>query len=215
MNFEHARFNMIEQQIRPWSVLDPRVLELLSEVPREDFVPAPYRNLALADMRIPIGHGQVMMTPKVEARLVQELEISSGDRILEVGTGSGYVTALLAKLGGEVHSVEIFQDLQQQAAARLQGFSDIHLHVGDAAHGWDAHGEFDVILLTGSVPELSERFRHPLRPGGRLGAIVGQAPVMIAQVVSRTGEQGWATRSLFETDLPPLVHAEAQPQFVF
>jgi protein-L-isoaspartate(D-aspartate) O-methyltransferase len=217
MNFELARFNMIEQQIRTWEVLDARVLELLGEVRREDFVPERFRKLAFADMQIPIGHGQVMMEPKVEARLLQELELRPTDRILEVGTGSGYVTALLARLGGEVFSVEIVPELSLAARDRLaaHGVDNVHLEIGDAAAGWPRHAPYDAILLTGSVPLLPQAFVDSLAPGGRLAAVVGRAPAMEAVVVSRRKDGGFERRSLFETVIPPLINAEAPAEFVF
>jgi protein-L-isoaspartate(D-aspartate) O-methyltransferase len=198
-------------------VLDARVLELLGEVRREDFVPERFRKLAFADMQIPIGHGQVMMEPKVEARLLQELELRPTDRILEVGTGSGYVTALLARLGGEVFSVEIVPELSLAARDRLaaHGVDNVHLEIGDAAAGWPRHAPYDAILLTGSVPLLPQAFVDSLAPGGRLAAVVGRAPAMEAVVVSRRKDGGFERRSLFETVIPPLINAEAPAEFVF
>ena len=217
MNFEVARFNMVQQQIRTWDVLDPRVLDLVGKMPREDFVLPAYRKLAFVDMNIPLGHGQVMMAPKVEARLLQELEISPEDKILEVGTGSGYMTALLAAFGAQVHSVEIIPEFSTQAAAKLAAhqISNITLEVGDAARGWGRHGPYDVIAITGSLPILPDSFRNSLKVGGRLIAIVGQSPVMEAKLIRRVSQASWSETSLFETSLPPLRNALEPSKFVF
>src|SRR3990172_12113935 len=164
---ERARFNMVEQQIRPWEVLDQQVLDLLFTVRREEFVPAQYRNLAFVDMEIPLGHGETMLAPRIEARMLQELAVRPGDRILEVGTGSGYMTALLAKRGGHVTSVEIIPEFSAQAAARLaaHGITNVTLEIGDDARGWDRHAPYDAIVLTGSVPVLADAFQRSLNPG--------------------------------------------------
>ncbi|MDX1252377.1 MAG: protein-L-isoaspartate O-methyltransferase [Gammaproteobacteria bacterium] len=217
MNVEQARFNMVEQQIRTWEVLDPRILDLIGSMPREEFVPAQYRDLAFADIMIPLGHGQVMMEPKVEARLLQALAIESSDTVLEVGTGSGYFTALLARLGKHVHSVDIFPDFTENARRALaqHGINNVTLETGDAAKGWNKHAPYDVIAITGSLPALPETFLHSLKPGGRLVAVVGEAPVMEAVLVTRAGEGAqWARESLFETNIPLLLNT-ARPQFVF
>jgi protein-L-isoaspartate(D-aspartate) O-methyltransferase len=215
MNFEQARLNMIEQQIRPWEVLDQQVLDLLVEVPREDFVPADYRKLAFADMNIPLGHDEVMMSPKVEARMLQSLTIGPGDTILEVGTGSGYVTALLARLGKHVYSVDIHGDFVEAAQTRLSAHSihNVTLDVGDAAHGWDKHAPYDVICITGSLPILPKDILHQLKVGGRLFAIVGDSPVMDVMVLTRVGKEEWAKEYIFETDLRPLKNAEQPERF--
>jgi protein-L-isoaspartate(D-aspartate) O-methyltransferase len=217
LNFEQARYFMIEQQIRTWDVLDQRILDLLNQVPREDFVPQAHKNLAFVDMNIPLGHEQVMMTPKLEARIVQELEINPDDRILEVGTGSGYLTALLAKLGKEVVSVEIFEDFTTAARRKLASHQirNVTLETGDGARGWKQGSYFDVIVLTGSVPLVPDSLREQLGEGGRLFAIVGQSPAMEGKVIRRVGENSWASDGLFETDLPPLLNAEEHSRFVF
>lgn len=217
MNVEQARFNMVEQQIRPWEVLDPRILDLIGSMPREEFVPAQYRDLAFADIMMPLGHGQVMLEPKVEARLLQALAIEPSDAVLEIGTGSGYFAALLAKLGKHVYSVDIFPDFAENAQCALvrHGISNVTLETGDAVAGWNRHAPYDVIAITGSLPVLPEVFLHSLKPGGRLVAIVGEAPVMEAVLVTRAGEGAqWARESLFETGVPPLLNA-TRPQFVF
>jgi len=217
MDTETARFNMIEQQIRPWDVLDPGVLGALHEVPREDYVPATYRNLAFADMHVPLDHGQVMMQPKQEARLLQELMIGPGDRILEIGTGSGYVTALLAHLGGHVDSVDILPDFIESAANKLHahGINNVSFQQGDAARGWETGARYDAVFLTGSVATLPEQYKLLLADGGRLAAIVGSDPVMEAVLVEHVEADRFRAVSLFDTSLPPLLNGEAEPAFVF
>lgn len=217
MNIEQARFNMIEQQIRPWDVLNPQVLDLLTKVKREDFVPQMYRTLAFVDMEIPLGHGEVMMSPKLEARILQELSIKKSDIILEVGTGSGYLTALLAELGQHVHSVDIVPEFKTHASAKLQahGYTNISLEVGDAARGWSRHGKYDVIVLTGSTPVLPETFVHDLKIGGRLFAVTGDAPAMTAQLITCVAEGAYNTVTLFETNIPLLKNAVQPERFVF
>ncbi len=217
MNFDVARRTMIESQIRTWDVLDERVLDLIARMPREDFVPKPHRNLAFIDMNIPLGHGEVMMAPKLEARLLQELEIDPKDKILEIGTGSGYMTALLASLGRYVETVEILADFTTEAATKLarHGVRNITLEVGDGARGWDRHKPYDVILITGSLPILPEAFRETLAPGGRMIAIVGKSPVMEVKRIQRLDAHSFREDSLFETDLPPLRNAIEPARFVF
>ena len=217
MDFERARFNMVEQQIRPWEVLDQRVLDLLLRVRREEYVPEAYRALAFADLEIPLGHGEKMLQPKLEARMLQELVLKETDRILEVGTGSGYMTALLASLGGHVYSVEIIPEFSASAAARLaaHAITNVTLEVGDAARGWDKHGPYDAIVLTGSVPILPEAFQNSLKPGGRLIAVVGEPPVMEAQLMTCVTAGVYRTVGLFETCIAPLRNALQPEKFVF
>src|SRR5688572_336806 len=217
LDVERARFNMVEQQIRPWEVLDQRVLDLLFELKREDFVPPQYRSLAFVDMEIPIGHGEKTLAPRMEARMLQELVLNPSDRILEVGTGSGYMTALLARFGGQVYSVDIVPDFTQSAAAKLaaHGISNATLETGDAARGWDRHGPYDAIVLTGSVPVLPEAFRLSLVPGGRLLAIVGEPPVMEARLVTCAASGAWSAIGLFETCVAPLRNALQPERFTF
>jgi len=217
VDFEQARFNMVEQQIRTWEVLDPRVLDLLSEVRREDFVPPQYRNLAFADLEIPLGHGESMLQPKLEARLVQEAAVHRDDRVLEVGTGSGYMAALLARLARHVYTVDIAPELSTAARAKLaaHGYGNVTTDVGDAARGWDAHGPYDVIVLTGSVPHLAEAFERALAPGGRLIAIVGDAPVMTVRRIKRVSDTAFTREGLFETCVKPLRNAPQPERFVF
>lgn len=217
LNFEQARYNMIEQQIRTWDVLDQRVLDAVAATRREDFVPAEFRRLALADTQIPIGRGEVMMAPKVEARMLQSLQIQPGDTALEIGTGSGYVTALLARLTSWVTSVEVYADLSAAAQARLDaaGIGNVTLAVGDALRGWRAPAHFDVVAVTGSVPIMTAALNDHVKVGGRLFIIVGEAPVMEALLLTRTGMESWARESLFETVLPPLVGAVKPRRFAF
>jgi len=214
---EQARFNMIEQQIRPAEVLDQRVLEVIANTPREAFVPASYRDLAFSDINIPLPNGQVMMKPIMEGRLLQALNIQPEDSILEIGTGSGYFTALLAKLGKQVHSVEIDADIMATAQTHLtaQGIENVTLLQGDAARGWDQNGPFDAIVITGSLPILPESFQQQLTVGGRMVAIVGQSPVMQVLLITRVSETEWSNKYLFETDFPALINAEQPSAFVF
>ncbi|RMD71865.1 MAG: protein-L-isoaspartate O-methyltransferase [Gammaproteobacteria bacterium] len=208
---------MVENQIRPWEVFDERVLSVIRETPREDFVPPAFRKLAYADINIPLGKGEVMMTPKVEGRMLQALSVEPTDRVLEVGTGSGYVTALLAKLGKYVFSVEIHPEFKLSAEEKLaaHGLANITLEVGDAARGWRRHAPYDVIAITGSLPILPQAFRESLAIGGRLFAILGEAPVMEATLVTREGADAWLEEGLFETFLPPLINAPRPRRFLF
>ena len=221
MDIERARFNMVEQQIRTWEVLDQQVLDLLFTVRREDFVAPQYRSLAFVDMEIPLtdnaSSGERMLAPKLEARMVQELAIKPTDRVLEVGTGSGYMTALLAKRGAHVTSVEINPALSAAAGAKLaaHGITNVTLEIGDAARGWSKQAPYDVIVLTGSEPVLAEEFQRSLKPGGRLLAVVGEAPVMEALLTTYTGAGAVATVALFETCIPALKNAPQPERFVF
>ncbi len=217
MNIEQARFNMIEQQIRPWEVLDPRVLDLLFVVKREDFVPAAQRNLAFADMELPLAAGQLMLAPKMEARLLQELGIKKGDKVLEIGTGSGYMAALLAAHAEHVVTVESRPELAEQARANLEraGIANVTVEVGDGANGWAARGPYDAIVLSGAVAAIPASILKQLRVGGRLAAVVGTAPVMEAQLVTCTAEGVFNTVNLFETVIPSLDGFAAAESFSF
>ena len=217
MDIERARFNMVEQQIRPWEVLDTKVLDLLHKVRREDYVPDAYKALAVADLEIPMGHGEMMLSPKLEARILQELAVTPEDRILEIGTGSGYMTALLASQGAHVYSVDIVAAFTLTAGARLaqQGLHNVTLETGDAARGWDKHGPYDVIVLTGSVPLLSVAFQHSLNAGGRLFAVVGEAPAMDARLITCAALSAYGAASLFETCVPALRNAPQRARFSF
>jgi protein-L-isoaspartate(D-aspartate) O-methyltransferase len=217
MDMEQARYNMVEQQIRPWDVLNQNVLDLLHKVRREDFVPEARRALAFVDMEIPLGHGQAMWTPKLEARVIQELTIRPTDGVLEIGTGSGYLTALLASQAAYVVSVDIVPEFTTAATQKLRahGFDNIQLHTGDAACDWPDTAGFDVIVLTGSTPLLSEAFRRRLHVGGRLFAIVGELPVMQAQLITCMAPGAFRSVTLFETCVAPLLNAPHPAAFVF
>lgn len=217
MDFEVARANMVESQIRTWEVLDQRVLDLVLELKREAFVPEAYRMLAFADMEIPLGHGEFMLAPKLEARLVQELGVGPGDRVLEIGTGSGYMTALLARLGSHVTSVEIDPEFSRNAAARLEraGIRNVTLEIGDGALGWPRHAPYDAILVGGSLPMLPEELKAQLAPGGRLIAVVGRPPIMTARLVTCLAPGQFNVAGLFETSIPMLEHAREPERFVF
>lgn len=217
MNIEQARFNMIEQQIRPWDVLDPQVLDLLFVVKREDFVPAAYRNLAFADMEIPLGSGQAMLAPRVEARLLQELAIKKTDKVLEIGTGSGYMAALLAARAEHVVTVENRPELADLARQNLAkaGVSNVSVEVGDGAAGWLQGAPYDAIVVSGSVPVLPQAMLKQLRLGGRLAVIVGEAPVMEAQLITCTADGVFNTVNLFETVVPAIDGLAAKEAFSF
>ncbi len=217
MDIEQARYNMVEQQIRPWDVLNQNVLDLLLKLKREDFVPPAHQALAFVDMEIPLGHGEAMWTPKLEARVLQELALGPTDRVLEIGTGSGYLTALLAAQVAEVVSVDIHADFVAAATGKLRahGITNVSLHTGDAATDWLDNVGFDAIVLTGSTPVLSDAFRRHLNVGGRLFAVTGTAPVMQAQLVTCTAPGAFRSVTLFETCLAPLVNAPQPAAFVF
>ncbi|HPQ94384.1 MAG: protein-L-isoaspartate O-methyltransferase [Thiothrix sp.] len=219
MNLERARFNMIEQQIRPWDVFNQTVLDAFRFLPREKFVPPMWHNLAYADIEIPLGHGESMMYPKIEARMLQELAIRPTDHCLEIGTGSGFVTACMAHLGQQVDSVEIHLDLSRIAASRLEAleFRNVELFVDDASRGWKGSPDkkYDVIAVTGSIPEYFPPLEQRLATGGRLFVVLGRAPAMHAVRVTRTEEDGFERTRLFETRLKPLTGADPGPDFRF
>lgn len=217
MNIEQARFNMIEQQIRPWDVLDPQVLDLLFVVKRENFTPPAYRSLAFADMEIPLGDGQTMLAPKIEAKLLQELGLRKTDKVLEIGTGSGYMAALLAARADHVVTVECRPALAEQARQNLAaaGVANVTVETGDGTKGWSARGPYDAIVVSGSLPAVPDALLKQLRTGGRLAAIVGEAPVMEAVLVTCIGEGVYNTVNLFETIVAPLDGAAGKPAFAF
>ncbi|MBS0496217.1 MAG: protein-L-isoaspartate O-methyltransferase [Proteobacteria bacterium] len=217
MNIEQTRFNMVAQQIRTWYVLDDNVLDLLYKLKREEFVPAESRVMAFVDMEIPLGHGQVMLTPKMEARILQELHIKKTDKILEVGSGSGYMTALLADRGAHVYSVEIIPELKAMAENNLKAhnITNVTVEQGDAARGWAKHEPYDVIVLTASTPVLPDAFQKSLNPGGRLFAITGEDPVMEAVLITCTAPGEFTTTQLFETSTAPLINAQQPVRFTF
>ena len=216
MNYEQARFNMVEQQIRPWDVLDQEILDLLFQVKREDFVPRAHRALAFADLELPLANGHRMWAPKMEARVLQELKVRPDESVLEIGTGSGYFAALLARRAGRVTSVEIDTGMSADAHAKLRraGLSDVQCQVGDGARGWGRE-QFDVIVLTGSTPLLPESLFQQLKPGGRVFAVVGDAPVMAARLVHWTAPGSRTTTDLFETVIAPLENAAHPSRFRF
>jgi protein-L-isoaspartate(D-aspartate) O-methyltransferase len=217
MNLEQARSNMVEQQIRPWEVLDQDVLDLLYTVPREEFVPAACRNLAFCDLEIPIGEDEKMWPPRVEARVLQALAPRRSERVLEVGTGSGYLTALLAHRAAHVFSVEIRPRLAEFGGANLarHGVDNVTLEVGDGARGYAKWAPYDIVALTGSTPMLPKGVLEILAPGGRLFAVVGDAPVMCAKLVTCTAPGAYRTVDLFETVIAPLVNCEQPARFKF
>jgi protein-L-isoaspartate(D-aspartate) O-methyltransferase len=217
MDIEQARFNMVEQQVRPWEVLDAKVLDLLFKVRREDYVPPVYRSLAFVDMEIPLGHDEAMWEPKIEARALQALQVKPHERVLEVGTGSGYFTALLASQAGVVVSVELHADLKDQAEQkfRAHGLTNVQTRLGDAARDWTEDGAFDVIVLTGSTPLLPEAFLKRLNPGGRLFALVGEGVIMSARLVTATTAGVFRADNLFETRAKALQNALQPARFTF
>ena len=221
MNRDQARFNMIEQHIRPWNVLDTEVLQHLALLRRDDFAPAAHRDLAFADVEIPLlpdaRPGQSMLPPRLEARIFQELALRNTDKVLEVGSGSGYMAALLATRAEFVHSVEIDPRLAELARSNLQraGVVNVFVETGDAVQGWSAKAPYDAIVLSGSTPRLSDTLLRQLKVGGRLIAVVGEAPVMVMQLVTRTGEDSFTTANVLETLLAPLLNAPKRSKFVF
>lgn len=215
MNLDQARFFMVEQQIRPWDVLDPKILDLLMDIPRHLFVEAGNEELAYSDIELPIGHNQTMMAPKIEGRLLQALDIDENDSVLEIGTGSGYLTALMAKLGKSVTSVELHQDILDVAKTRLANYTNIEFVCGDASKGWNDGKQYDAIVLTGSIQNVPQSYKEQLTLGGRLAVITGDSPAMTAQVITRISDQEWETETLFETDLIPLTNANPNSTFTF
>ncbi|HET7922143.1 MAG TPA: protein-L-isoaspartate O-methyltransferase [Gammaproteobacteria bacterium] len=216
-SLELARNQMVTQQVRAWDVLDQRVLGMLENLPRERFVPGAFRQVAFADTAIPLPHGQRMMTPTVEGRVLQALVPQPGERALEIGTGSGFLAACLSRLGADVLSLDIFPDFTEQAGATLKslGIRRIKLETEDGTRFDAGKKRFDVIAVTGSLPVYTDRYAQQLAVGGRLFMVVGEAPVMEALLITRVGEAAWSRRSLFETDLPALVNAPLPTRFVF
>lgn len=214
-HLEQSHYNMVEQQIRPWDVLDSKVLNTLEQIPRDAYVPSKYTNLAYADTAIPLNSEQSMMHPILEGRILQLMDIQPEDNILEIGTGSGFLTACLAQLGCHVDSVEIDQNLFQQAEKTLQkqGISNISLSCADGLDMSGKKKKYNVIVLTGSVSDIPEAFKTALAPGGRLFAVTGSAPAMMAHVITRTDEKNWQDKTIFETVITPLTNGEARPEF--
>jgi len=216
LDFASARRQMIEQQVRAWDVLDADVLDVMARLPREEFAPPAYRDLALADMRVPLGHGQAMLSPKLEGRILQSLAIKREDAVLEVGTGSGWFAACLGGLASRVRTLEIFPDLAEAARDNLarNGIGNVTVEAMDAMTLLPGV-EYDVIALTGSLPMHDPRFEQRLAVGGRLFVVVGQGPAMEARLVTRVGRDEWMRESLFETMMDPLLHAERPSRFIF
>jgi protein-L-isoaspartate(D-aspartate) O-methyltransferase len=217
MNLEQARFNMVEQQIRPWDVLDKAVLQVLSELPRELFVPQAYQALAYTDTSIPLGHGQEMLPPRVDARLMHDLHLQGSEKVLEIGTGSGYLTALLAKRAQAVLSLEINPELAQTANHNLQraGVTNAQVRVANGSNGAAVDGPFDAIVLSGSVAEVPASLLQQLTIGGRLIAIVGDEPIMSATLYTRMGEANWSSKPLWDTHAPRLQGFTEPTRFQF
>ena len=216
MNTEFARQQMVNQQVRAWDVLDATVLQVMSTVPRERFVPAGFEALAFADTQIPIGHGQTMMTPTVEGRLLQALGLRRSDNVLEIGTGTGFLTACLASLAASVTSVDIHDEFLRSAARHLEdiGIENVDLAAMDATQELPKD-HYDAIAVTGSIQTFDPRYVEALHPGGRLFVIVGNAPAMDARLIRRTGDNDWRSETLFETNLMPILHGALPPQFSF
>ncbi len=212
MNVEVARHNMIEQQVRPWEVFSLPVLDALAEIPREKFVAEKYTGIAFADVNLPLGQGREMLAPKYQGRLLQALALTSTDHALEIGTGTGYLTACMAKLCAHVTTLDTSKSLQASAKSQLQqlGIDNVHFQVADA---WHAHGEFDAIAVTGSSPSRQPALEKALKIGGRLFIVVGRSPVMHAKLITRIREDVWEDVDLFETDLAVLPGWEARETF--
>jgi protein-L-isoaspartate(D-aspartate) O-methyltransferase len=217
MNIEQARLNMVENQVRPWEVLDARVLDVISRVHREDFVAPEHRQLAFADLCLPLGHGEVMMKPVVEGRALQALELQPTDQVLEVGTGSGFITACLASLSAHVTSLDIHADFTAAASQRLRDadIANVTLVTDDAVEAWQPEGLFDALMVTGAVFDVPPRWLTWLKPGGRALIVSGQSPVQHATLLTHEGSGRYREEILFETDLPYLTHAEPPQRFVF
>jgi protein-L-isoaspartate(D-aspartate) O-methyltransferase len=217
MNIEQARFNMIEQQIRPWNVLDQDVLDLLVVVKREDFVPAAHKALAFVDTEIPLPGGEAMFTPKMEARILQEVQLKKHEHVLEIGAGSGYMAALLAHKARHVTTIEIRPELKAMAEANLAraGITNVSVELGNGAQGWPGGAPYDVIVISGALEALPEAFLKQLKVGGRVASIIGQAPVMTAQVTTRVSDTAYDTVKVFETNVKPLVDAVTASRFTF
>ena len=217
MNFEQARSNMVEQQVRPWEVLDERVLKLLETTHREDFVPVRYRKMAFTDMAIPLDHDQNMMKPVVEGRLLQALELKPGETVLEIGTGSGFITACLAQMASSVVTVDIHEQFSNEAKIKLKekNINNVEFETGDVMSGWQPEQAHDVVVVTGSVPDIPDHFRGWVNPGGRMFVVGGEEPAMEAMLLTKLNATEWREESLFETDLARLINAEKAPEFEF
>ncbi len=216
-NFEQARINMVEQQIRPWQVFDNQVLDLFASMPREKFVPKAYQELAYADFKVPLSQNQFMMPPREEARMLQALRVQKSDLVLEIGTGSGFVTSLLASISHKVYSIEIIKeyiDLAKQHCEEL-GLSNIEFEEGDAANGWPHYGPYDVIVITAGFHQLPQAFKKSMTIGGRLFCIEGDIPAMQAKLITRLEESKWHEEVLFETQIELLINSKKADAFNF
>ena len=216
MDFEKARFSMVEQQVRPWDVLDTRVLDVINEVPREIFTPDQYKNLAYADTRIPLGSFDdtpcTMANPIIDGRILQEMNIQEEDLILEIGTGSGYLTACLAKLGRHVDTVDINEAFTEQAKKNLQslGINNVNLTTGDACKSWNQKRNYDVIVISAAMQNIPDSYKKLLKPNGRMFIVTGEAPAMTAYRVTRTDENNWTVDELFETSIDSIIQPVKQ-----
>lgn len=219
MDFSKARFNMVEQQVRPWDVLDPRVLDVIGILPREHFVPPQYRGLAYSDTRIPLNAHSKMLNPNIEGRILQHLNVTEDDLVLEIGTGSGYLTACLARLARHVDTVEIDEALAETARDKLADLDidNVNITEGDASHGWEQKRAYDVIVITGSLPDIPQEYKELLSIGGRLFVVTGYAPAMTARLVTRTAADTWEIEDVFETCIDRLDGSDPDPDqgFVF
>ena len=215
VNLATAQENMVEQQLRTWDVLNERVLEVMQKLPRHDFVPTTFANLAYADMQLPLGNNQVMLEPKVEARLLQALDPQPNERVLEIGTGSGFLTACLSEMAADITSVDLYAEFTELALSNLEreGIENARLETADAASGWDDGQLYDVIAVTGSLPEPHQGFHRSLTEGGRLFLILGQPPIMEAVLITRVSDDQWSCESLFDTSTPALVGAPVTRRF--
>lgn len=213
MNFDQARFNMVEQQIRPWDVLDPKILDLLMDTPRHEFVSEAQQALAYMDTELPIGEGQTMLPPRVEGRILQALDIENNESVLEIGTGVGYLTALLAKSAKTVKTVEFYESIQKLALDNLKQYENITFEIGDGSSDWNDNETYDVIILGGATNQPPEAYQKKLNIGGRLLVTSGEVPAMTTSVLMRVSEDEWETETLFETDMPHLINAEPEDKF--
>lgn len=213
MNLDQARFNMVEQQIRPWDVLDPKVLDLYMDTPRHLFVAPEHEKMAYSDIELPIGFEQNMLHPRVEARMLQALDIQGDESALEIGTGTGFMTALIAKLADKVTTIDIVAELTDKAKANLEGYDNITFETGDASQNWDDNQLYDVIVFTGSMAHLPENYKLKLKLGGRLAVTLGNETVMTTQIITRVSETDFEVEELFETVMQPLKGATRASNF--
>ncbi|MFK5891679.1 MAG: protein-L-isoaspartate O-methyltransferase [Pseudomonadota bacterium] len=217
MNFEIARFNMLEQQIRPWEILDQNCLKIMQHIPREEFVPAPYTMMSFSDTELPLKHNQTMLAPKIEAKILQAVQVKSTDNILEIGTGSGYLTALLAYAAKTVHSIDIYQDFIDSATTKLNSLEikNVSFENTDINKFDLTDKQYDVIVLGGSVPKVADSLKQSLSNNGRLFAVCGNSPIMLATLYTRVSQDQWMEEILFETEIPALKNTQKKPAFIF